>query len=59
MRYVCCDEHNTKLLPKLEICITSAIKLQRFHKEVVMNIETSDRRQIAAEILNVKRVNKL
>lgn len=59
MQYGCSDEHNRKHLPKLEICITSAIKLQKFHKEVVMNIETSDRWQIAAEILNLKGVNKL
>jgi len=59
MRYGCSDEHNRKQLPKLEICITSAIKLERFHKELVMNIETSDRWQIAAEILNLKGVNKL
>jgi hypothetical protein len=59
MRYGCSYEHNRKHLPKLEISITSAIKLQRFHKEVVMNTETSDRWQIAAEILNLKGVNKL
>jgi len=59
MRYGFSNERNKKHLPKLEICITSVIKLQRFHKQVVINIETSDRWQIAAEILNVKGVNKL